>query len=278
MIGTASQRGFTIVETMVVLAVTGALFLAAVVLVAGQQNKVAFQQAINDEQSVIQQTISEVSTGYYNNTGGFACDGTSGTVKLTNGSAGQGSNTGCILLGKAIEFGVQGTDPQQYAVFPIAGLQDNGGKLDQSDPQAVAPGVVHNTGLAGAITTGSLHNGLKAVSMQYNNGGGWQNIGAVAFLTGLGSYDSSTSELLSGAQQVSLVPVVGSDPSGNLQTGSKATADAIYNNLASSPVNPSGGVQICFASGGTNKSGLITIGSNGRALSVTLQIKDGKKC
>jgi hypothetical protein len=41
--------------------------------------------------------------------------------------------------------------------------------------------------------------------------------------------------------------------------------------------NPSNGVSICFASGGTNQSGLVTIGGSGHPLSVTLKVMESTK-
>lgn len=132
--------------------------------------------------------------------------------------------------------------------------------------------------------TNFLHNGITAVSMNYVDGGGTKTaIGAVAFVSGLGQYNGT--ELLSGAQQVSLVPVAGSNvpggpPATPLKTDPLRVVDAIYNNLrnAAALVNPPGGVQICFDSGNSSKSGLITIGSNGRALTTKLEIKNSKDC
>lgn len=275
---TAKQGGFTLVETMIVLAVTGALFLLAVVAINGKQNETAFQQSINDMQSVLQQIISQVGAGDYQNTNNFTCNGTAGALNIQPGNNQQGSNTGCVFLGKAVQFGVSGTNPQQYITYPIAGLQDNSGNLAQSTPTVIAPGATTNTAsnFPNASVGGVLHNGLTAVSMDYVSGATKTNIGAVAFVSSLGQY--SGAQLISGSQQLSLIPVSGSGGAGTLNTNPKNVVDAINKFLATSPTNPSGGVEICFASGTTNQSGLITIGSNGRSLSVSTQVKDGKSC
>lgn len=270
----SSERGFTIVETLIVLAVTGALFLSAVILVAGRQRQVEFSQAANDIQSVIQETISQVGTGYYANTGNFTCNGTSGTVSVSPGSASQGTNTGCIFLGKAMQFAVKSTDPQQYRTYTLAGVQDNTGSLASAKPIAIAPGLATNStpSYPDASTRGELRSGLTVKWMRYTSGAATTNIGAVAFVSGLGQYNGT--QLLSGAQQVSLVPIT----STSINNTTVSTVDAINNNLASSPVSPNGGVQICFQSGGTQQSGLVTIGSSGRELSVTLAIKSSGDC
>lgn len=112
--------GFTVVETIIVLAVSAALFIAATILVAGQQNQVAFQQGIQEMQSVIQETINQVSAGFYTNRGNFKCTIAGAGITITPGAAQQGSNTGCTFMGKAMEFGVQGSSPQQYIIYPLA--------------------------------------------------------------------------------------------------------------------------------------------------------------
>jgi type II secretory pathway pseudopilin PulG len=278
--GAGRADGFTIVETLIVLAVTGFLFLSAVLLFAGQSRKVEFVQAVQDIQAQLQQTISEVGAGYYGNTG-FNCSGVSGNVNLTTGNNAQGSNTGCIFLGKAIQFGVRDTDPQGYYIYSIAGLQDNAGTLASARPVAIARGNATNAtaNFPDATERKHLNYGLEAVSMQYVHNGQTRPIGAVAFISGLGEY--SGGQLMSGTQQVNLVPVGGSANGNSIRTDPAATVDAINRYMSDetlSPKMPSGGVRICFASGGTTQSGLITIGSNGRNLSVKLDIKSTRDC
>ena len=263
------QRGFTIIEVLVVLAVTAAMFLLAVFSIDGKQNTAEFQQSINDIQSSLQQEIDEVSAGDYANTDNFTCNGTSGTLIISKGVNQQGSNNGCIYLGKVLQFAVKGTSPQQFLSYTVAGLQNNTGTLASATPDVIAPGVATNKGaFPDASIPNELHYGLNVVSMT----SGGHNIGAVAFISSLGSY--SGGQLVSGSQTLSLIPVYNS----SLNATEGATVDAINTNLATSPVNPSGGVLICFASGGTKQSGLITIGGGGQQLSITLKIYGDQTC
>src|SRR5882762_7178443 len=97
--------GFTIVETMIVLAITGALLLMAMLMISGQQGKTEFTQAINDIQAQINDVINNVGTGYYAKTTDFSCSaGASGPVFNASGSTGQGSNTACVFMGRAVQF------------------------------------------------------------------------------------------------------------------------------------------------------------------------------
>lgn len=287
-----NSGGFTIVETMIVLAVTGMLLLSAMSLIVGQQNKVQFSQSIQEVQSSIQQTMNEVSTGYYPDPGNLRCTAAGNGPILETGSTPtkRGSNTGCLFLGKAIQFGVRNVDPQEYIVHSIAGLDKRSGALIEALPKAIAPGSASPPNFPNASERKRLLYGLDAISMYYIEGSGpartRKPIGAVAFVSGLGSYDVGN-QLMSGTQQISLIPVGGSAPNvvftndNPLTTESDTVVDAINNNLKNetqSPPDPQGGVEICFASGGTEQSGLITIGSNGRSLAVNLAIKSTRDC
>jgi len=124
----ADAAAFTIVEVMIVLAVSGLILLSAISLVSGRQNRTEFATGINDLQQQIQQVINETSSGYYPNGEDFTCSATSGTptpVTLADGTGAQGTNAGCIFLGKVIQFGLGNTNlgPSQLGVIPLVGNQ-----------------------------------------------------------------------------------------------------------------------------------------------------------
>jgi hypothetical protein len=262
---------------MIVLAVTGALFLIAFDEINGKQNITEFQQGINGIESSIKQTISEVDTGDYPNTNNFTCNGTTGTLTINPGTNAQGSNTGCIFLGKVLQFGVQNTNPQQYIAYTIAGLQNNTGTLSSAAPVAIAPGITTNTtpNYPNASVSSLLNYGLTVKSMYSVASNGTKTaIGAVGFISTLGSYTGT--QLVSGSQQIDLIPVIGTGSA--INASSPTVVDAINKSLASSTINPGDGVQICFASGTTNQSGLITIGDGGGNLAVSLTIESDTTC
>ncbi len=286
------QSGFTIIETMIVLAVTGFMLIAALYLVVGQQSKVEFSQSIREVEAAIQQVVNEVGSGYYPNPGNLDCSPGSGKLNISDGTNKLGTNDGCIFLGKAIQFGEPGVDGrQQFVVHSIAGRLENGGNLAAAYPTSIAPGdTTNNTGgpnFPDASATKQLLYGLEVVSMKYFNGGPGTGvpIGAVAFISELGTFLNPGYE--TGTQQIKLIPVGGTeDGVGNFVTDKGTVVDKIGANLSDetlSPPDPSGGVAICFASGSTNDSGLITIGNNtagstGRSLAVSLVIKSSGDC
>lgn len=291
--GVARMRGFTIVETMVVLAVTGALFIAIAATLTGRQNSAEFTHAIQSAQSQIQQTINQVAEGFYPNRANFSCAASGGTVQLSAGATTQGANQDCVFLGKVIQFDVQGTDPEQYQIYTITGLRC-GVSAPVSCPAAGATTPFQNTsptvvGVANSYTnysdTKALEYGLTTVWVRSDKNSSCTtaacSIGSVGFLMEPGSLDgTSTTGYSSGAQPVDLIPLPGT----TLSQLSGQAVTAINSRLqdatltADAPINPTSGVQICLASGSTNQSGLITIGSTGRQLAVKLDIKGNTTC
>jgi len=268
--------------------VTGLLVTSALLVINGRQNKTEFQTAINDLKQQIQQIVNETSSGYFPGNGSFNCSASTGSPPtLTNTASAQGTNAGCVFLGKFIQFGVHGTDPQQFPVYPIAGNRLDATSQQASTlygstgtwPVAVAAGSSYNNSLTNSmVTTNTLKNGLTAVlgKMTYTKpGGGGGSTGAVGFLSSLGSYSGSgcSGSLCSGSQQVGLY--VSSSAAAALNATQATVVDAIDTPNA---IIPAAEVDICFASGTTNQSGLITIGGGSQQLSVQLSIKNGLVC
>lgn len=269
---------------MIVLAVSSGLFVAAAILISGKQNQAAFNQAIQQMQSQLQQVTSEVANGYFPANANFQCSANAGgpVVLSSGGSNAQGSNAGCVFAGKVLQFKVHGTDPETYNVFTLAGAQKDStgkeaGSLAGSVPKAIAPYIGAPSDYPDITTSTVLQNGLTVANtttpaggMWYNNGAGNVAIGAVAFVPSFATYTGSTID--SNSQQVSVVAIPGS----LTNVDAKTAATAINASLSTTGVvNPSSGVSICFASGGTKQSGLVTIGGGGHPLSVTLQVMQG---
>lgn len=272
--------GYTVLEVMIVLAVSGTLMVSALALISGQRQKTEFQQALKDVEGQINDVINDVSTGYYSNTGNFTCvkDVGSGRPRLqSSASDTQGSNNDCIFIGRVMQFAENGSSGEKYNIFNVVGLRQalNGGTLTNSQtiaqtvPTAMAPGTSGVTSNYPSSTENKrLQYGLSLRSIRV----GAQSYGAVGFFGSLVPINSTGGNLLSGAQTVQLIPI----PNTALDATAPATVDRINAlDTASLNVNPTSGVVLCFQSGGTNQYGLITIGSNARRLSTTTSIQSG---
>jgi prepilin-type N-terminal cleavage/methylation domain-containing protein len=268
------SSGFTIVEVMIVLAVTGLLFLSAAALISGRTDQTEFDQSIRAVQQQIQQTINEVSAGDYPNDTNYTCVDNNNSLSFATGGQGQGTNQNCIFLGTAMQFGV-GPNGDSETTYTLAGLRQSGGDEVTDLAQAI-PAIVAPNGNPDAQTL-PLDYGLHTygTSMNYSiNGGGLTPIGAVAFVYSLASYGQANT-INSGSQHVNVVPIRGSqlgDPS------PVTTIDGALPTLDALDASSGTAVTICFASATTSQYGLITIGgntnSNNGQLGVTLSIID----
>jgi type II secretory pathway pseudopilin PulG len=285
--GSREASGFTITETLIVLAVTGVLFLSAVILINGRQGKTQFQTAIITLQQQIQQVANETLNGYYPRDTSFTCvRGSSAPPTLTTAASTdrQGQNAGCIFMGKVLQFGVQGTNPQTYAVMPMVGNRmDTTNAVEASTlygttgafPEAAVAtvGAPNNT-LTGADSSVVLQQGMTVGKMWYD-GNAANKTSTVAFISTLPTADGAG--VASGSQHLSLYTVATTD----LGQSTAQTATAIYPVSGSQPLVAVSSVSICVASGTTNQWGLITIGQSGAqaaSLSVKLDIKSTSAC
>lgn len=244
--------GFTIVETMIVLVVTGILFLSAVTIVSGKQGKTQFQQGINAVKTEIEQTVNDVQSGYYSNTKNFTCSvGAGGTLAISVATPAaateQGANKDCIFMGKAIQFKIQNED--NYAVYPVAGAR-SATSLSTSKAKAVGQSVEKKL----------LQFGLTPKWVRPASG---TDVGAVGFVTTFGLVDGQ----VRGSQSIQVVPVSSSSLTQSMAAG-QAAIDA---GLATA--TPSSKVRVCYQSGTTDQHGIISISGSG-AVSLTIDNGD----
>lgn len=300
----AASGGFTIVEVMIVLAVTGIMFVAAAILINGRQNKTEFTTAINDLQQQLQQVANETASGYYPNNSNFKCTGSAtGPVTFASGSNQQGTNGGCIFMGKALQFGLgTGTLASTIGVLPLVGNQYQSSTttpvltVAQAKPRAVYPGTTETSVVGGSPfvpDTSALiimENGLSVATSNAACGAGPGGMcyidaasgtkkaaGVIAFVSGdssgtIASLDGGNG-LQAGSQQLSLYGVSGSAPNRPLNQASDNIGGTASS--ATSHLSVASSASICIASATTNQSGLFTLDSG---LHVTLTIKSGTTC
>lgn len=282
--------GYTIIEVMIFLAISGLMFVVAVLFISGKQATVEFRQGMQDANTKIQSVVNEVANGEYPAPGNFNCavgsPSNPGSVpSFSLGSNGQGTNggidttlhtSGCIFLGKVIEFEPSGGTT--YSVYSVAARQlDASGNpvLDFAHAQPRVVCIANGTACTNDFTESDvLEDGLVETAAFYcpkphagnpacSNGN--TAIGAFGFF---GSFNGGTnaSDLQSGAQTVTTayipVPVI-SDPVPNEQTRI-TNLNAVLANLDNPSYQVASGASIllCF-SNGQGRVGDIQIGGNG---------------
>lgn len=251
--GGKTPLGYTIIEVMIVLAVSGGMFLIAANFINGKQAKTAFTQGTNETASQIQNVIEQVSNGKYSDIPlNCTFDGTTTTV-IPGGTRSQGTNPTCTFLGKLLRF--SSVNKHTYKVLSLAA-----GRADASggNPSfaSVKPAVI--TDLTNSQDIAQQLD-VAGVSVTDLSGVTYTNYYNFGFSQGLGS--SSGGSFQSGAQTLSLVysPVNLSDP---------ATADTSANgNLAYAQA-----VTVCLTDGTRYAKILIGSPNNDSQLSVKLQV------
>lgn len=115
--------GYTIVEVMIVLAVSGMMFVMAANFINGKQATVSFTQGANEMASRIQGTIDQVTDGRFSDVK-LVCDVLGSDITVSTPLAGspdrQGQNAKCVFMGKFIHFRVD-NDKKKYETFLLAG-------------------------------------------------------------------------------------------------------------------------------------------------------------
>ncbi len=114
--------GYTVLEALIFLAVSGILFAVVYPTFAGRDNKTKFSQSVRDLESKINDVSNDVTTGYYPSSD-VRCEvsGTPEVIRLNSGGVGiatQGSRQDCIFVGKVLRFG-DDSSPSEVAKMDI---------------------------------------------------------------------------------------------------------------------------------------------------------------
>ena len=127
------SSGFTIIELLVVIASTGILLAIAFAFIGNQVNQTGFQTGTRSFQTQLQTILNQVTSGSYTFPNNVSCSGnsnnpTNGSPSISTSPTTQGSNNGCIFLGKSIYIGNDTSIPYttntaKFTAFSIAGNQ-----------------------------------------------------------------------------------------------------------------------------------------------------------
>lgn len=137
--GRSESRGYTIIEVLIVLAISSAILTSSVALFGGRRGETEFPQAVYDLQSKLQSYAAQVSSAALPSGEAYSC-GVSGlmpdgkvypvltTVSVT---AEPTTNQDCIYLGQAVQ--IIPTGDTLYA-YPVYGLRTiHNGAVDSGD-------------------------------------------------------------------------------------------------------------------------------------------------
>ncbi len=268
------SRGFTIVETVIFLAVSSAMFISAMALMGGQQAKTEFRQAVGETQSRVDDVINDVATGYYSSSPSLECFNFLGTPGFRNTSGkDSGTNPPCIFVGRAVQLGVNNNTKAN--LYTIAGFRQISGvnttSLESSQAKAT---IATETNHPELIEPFVLPAGMKIAKAFYQATPGDPakvSVSGFAVASSLASYNIASGGLKAGASTVDIYPLPGSF---NVSQNTFISGTNTTLRGASPVKNPAGGISVCIDSGGTNQHFILRIGVSGN-LSTTVEIKNG---
>jgi prepilin-type N-terminal cleavage/methylation domain-containing protein len=169
---TIQEKGYTILELMIVIAVSASMFGIVATTFGGRQQQVQFTQAVRDFDSRLKDIKNDVSVGYYPANNNFSCRVTDpnnpepSIVSGTNNADELGSNNDCISIGKVIQFSAPSSNysadnNQIMKIFNVVGVRtDETGSNPTNIPLAVPRG-------APGPDEALLEWGLKVKSVSY---------------------------------------------------------------------------------------------------------------
>ncbi len=102
--------GYTILEVLIFLTISGALLISAGTLINGRQQQTQFSTGVRDLESRMQDLINDVENGFSSNNGSISCtvpgmsSNPAAVPVVTATPRPQGTNEECVFLGKAVQF------------------------------------------------------------------------------------------------------------------------------------------------------------------------------
>jgi type II secretory pathway pseudopilin PulG len=288
-------RGYTIIEVMIFLAVSGLMFIVAATFISGKQARSEFQQGINDINTEVQQVINDVSNGFYPSNSDFTCVSNAGGLVINTGNNTQGSNggtsssgNGCVFLGKVMQFGNSTIPATNYYVYTVAGSQYTSGgsgpntptNFTQALPTAIDTDTPNPSIRVGLTENDTLTWGLQVDKITDTDPIlGLLNLTSIGFYGSFGSYNASNN-LVSGAQATTVVGYKGIVGNSTTPSANDTQADLVNyihttDDGSNSIILANPDILICL-SGPTNQYGSLTIGgSSGQRLATSIQISQG---
>lgn len=274
--GNAWVRGYTIVEVLIFLATTTALFAMSMRLIAGQEGKTQFVTTVRDMESTMNDFANNVATGYYTKVADFRCQvNGSGTIQILppGGGGQQGTNEECIYAGTVIKFGENNAaGSNRYIEIPMAGRRQVSNRNVDSLIEA-APATIYSAPVPDAVKRSVLPHGAQFRCIKINNGSCGSGNAAIGFFTTFNGTDPNTRK---GGIQADLLYFSGVDLTHFLSSAA-ATVNGTMDSLTTaqlSAMRPQK-VDICITSGSSNQYALLTLGGGVASnLTVSTEIKD----
>ena len=284
--------GYSIIEVLIFLGVTGALFAASVAMLSGRDANTQFSQAMQDVELKMQDWINDVTNGF---PGGeeikyeCALTGAANRPKIDTVSGSKSTTPNCVFLGKVIQLTASpdgaNTNSEKAFIYSVFGrrLKASDKTLvgNMADAAPVAAAAASGSGNADLTETYEFSSGVRVKSIASASPVGSNPVPdgsrLVGFFLSLNTEVSSTANGNSSLQSF-VYPV-----NGNEAPKSDTILECIKMTLATGPtctfpVQPPGlrSWDICFVSPRNDKAtAMLTVNSSdGWGATTNLEFKD----
>lgn len=193
--------GYSIVEVMIVLAISGAIFVSGLSLFGGQNSGASFDQAMHDLSSEISAQIKEVGTSLFFNAQGYNCSvsGSPPRASISQSEGGLVTTQDCLQLGKVFEA-LPGAN-EIYIYRAIGNRQTYSGALATGTASALAEtnptlGIDEGTNLTDNYKLGA---GSKIVSSRIAVGGNQMDSSLLGYFVDFNSGGSGDQQVGGGS-------------------------------------------------------------------------------
>lgn len=254
------SNGYTVVEALMVVAISGALFASVTTLISGKQAETEFNTGVRDFENKLQDVLNDVATGVYPSADNIICTAPpAGGVSIVSGDKEQGTNDQCTFVGKAIQFSPSGGDEQRgvmrsYTIVGKREFNDSGVIREPKNVSEASPTLADSPDILS--DSYSLNSSMIFRDVQI---GGTGNVGGFAVLNSFGQTDSTKGSVVSGSSSTSLASLTGlglndNDAYSSVQSGVSALAPT-------STINER--ILICIGDPGNGRRAAIAINGRG---------------
>ena len=122
------EAGFTILETMLFLAITALMMMSIIIGSNTSINRQRYYDSVNTLKSIIQQQYSNTENTIHDTSTQFACNSTTGSI-TDSGTTKISGQSDCVLLGKFIIT----PDPKTLDIYDVVGTIPTGSTLGLDD-------------------------------------------------------------------------------------------------------------------------------------------------
>ena len=256
-----NRGGFTIVETMIVLGVTGVLLFIAVSSFSGKQGRIEFAQSMREIDARVKDSLNDVNNGFYPTVAKLKCEVTDGSsqprLSIDAVDDTTGRNGDCVAAGKVIQFGTDEelTDTITYTMAGRRTITVGSLTRDVNNISELKPVVIYDVRSGGpGVLDASEHDTLPSgIHLVKSDGTTDSRVAIGIYYQNFGGQSNGQSAGAASVSIANLSPLISSYTQDNVV----AAAESIDNDNDFLPAN--GSLLLCFKSVTSNQFSTLSI-------------------